>query len=266
MVDDADPELAGDVGRGEHGLDPRQRERGRAVDAHDVGPGVVGQSQGGVEQSGHAQVVDEGAGADGQAAGLVLDPAAADARGQHGRRDLVGGERLDRVEDLHVAGAAAEVRAEVTGRVVARQLRTLLLEQRVHPHDDARRAEAALERAGRRERGRVLVAGERVEAFERRHRATGGLLEAHLARDHGLAVEEHGAAPALARRRATVLRRRDVELLAQRGEEVRVRRRDLGRRPVELERDRPVGFAHGVSSGGAGSGGSSTPRWLVIRV
>ena len=62
----------------------------------------------------------------------------------------------------------------------------------------------------------------RGEAFERGDRLARHLGQRLLARHDGLAVDQHRAAPALARRRAAVLRRGDVELLAQRGEQVRV--------------------------------------------
>ena len=76
------------------------------------------------------------------------------------------GQRLDRVEDLHVAGAAAEVGAEVAGGVVAGQRRALLVDQRLGPHDDAGGAEAALQGAAGGERVGVAAALVLVEAFE----------------------------------------------------------------------------------------------------
>ena len=74
-----------------------------------------------------------------------------------------------------------------------------------------------------------------VDALERDDGLAGDLLEPQVAADDGLAVDHHRAAPALARRRAAVLGRRDVELLAQRGEQVRVIAADRHRRAVERE-------------------------------
>ena len=79
-----------------------------------------------------------------------------------------------------------------------------------------------------------------VDALERDDRLAGDLGQRLLAADDGLAVDEHGAAAALPRRRAAVLRRGDVELLAQRGQQVRVVVADGHRRAVELEVDAHV--------------------------
>src|SRR5205807_1874760 len=112
---------------------------------------------------------------------------------------------------------------------------------------------AALQRAERAHRRRHAVALDRVEALERRDRATGDLVERYLARDGGLAVEQHGAAPALARGRAAVLRRRDAELVAQGAEQVRMGIVDGDLVAVQLE------GGHGASGGGM------TPRCDVMR-
>ena len=61
-----------------------------------------------------------------------------------------------------------------------------------------------------------------VDALEGDDRLARHLVEREVAADDGLAVDEHGAAPALPRGRAAILRRRDVELVAQRRQQVRV--------------------------------------------
>ena len=50
-VDDPDPEIAGDVGGGEDGDDARRGPCSGGVDAGDIGPGVVGEAQGGVQHA-----------------------------------------------------------------------------------------------------------------------------------------------------------------------------------------------------------------------
>ena len=72
LVDDADAQLAGDVGRGEHADHAAAAAAVRGVDADDVGAGVLGEVQRGVQHAGHADVVDVAAVAEGQFAGLVL--------------------------------------------------------------------------------------------------------------------------------------------------------------------------------------------------
>ena len=89
------------------------RGRGGGVDRRDVGAGVVGQVQRAVEHPRHAQVVDVVTIPEGQLAGLVLGTRCADASTEGRLERLALGDGLDGVEDLHVAGAAAEVGAEM---------------------------------------------------------------------------------------------------------------------------------------------------------
>ena len=221
-VDDADPQLAGNVGRGEHRLHPGFGGRGGRVDAQDPRPRVVGEPQRAVQQAGHPHVVDVVAVAEREFARFVLHAPAADAARQLGGRVVAPGDQLHRVEDLHVARAPAEVRAEVARRVRPFQVGALLVDERLRPHHDAGRAEPALQRARRREAARVAVAFVLRHPFERRHRLAFDARERELAGDDGLAVEQHRAAAALAGGRAAVLGRGDVEFLTQRREQVRV--------------------------------------------
>ena len=132
------------------------------------------------------------------------------------------GDGLDRVEDLDVAGAAAEVGAEVGRHLLAGEVGALLVDLGLGPHHDAGDAEPALQPAARGEGvGEGLALG-LVDTFERDDRLPGDLVEVVLARHDGLAVDQHRAAPALTRRRAAVLGRGDVEFLAQRREQVRM--------------------------------------------
>ena len=75
LVDDAHPQFAGHVGRGQHPYHPGNGEGSGRVDPYNVGPGVIAQAQRPVQQAGHDQVVDIGAATDGQVAGLVLGAA-----------------------------------------------------------------------------------------------------------------------------------------------------------------------------------------------
>ena len=71
------------------------------------------------------------------------------------RRRRPSREQLDRIQDLHVAGAAAQVGAEMARRVLASEVGALLRDQRLRAHHDAGRAEAALQaRRSTRRRGR----------------------------------------------------------------------------------------------------------------
>ena len=82
---------------------------------------------------------------------LVLGAARADAAGKGCVDHPVLRDGLDRVEHLDVAGAAAQVGAEVAGHVVALQRGALLVDLRLGPHDDAGDAEPALQAAARGE-------------------------------------------------------------------------------------------------------------------
>ena len=118
--------------------------------------------------------------------------------------------------------------------------RALLVDLRLGAHHDARDAEAALQPATRGERvGEHLALG-LVDALEGDDGLSLDLVHVALAGDDRLAVDEHGAAPALPRRRAAVLRRGDVELVAQCGEQVGVRPPNGDRRAVHRECHPPV--------------------------
>ena len=205
LVDQPDAQFARDVGCSEHRLDALDGRRRRCVDPHRVGPGVVGEVQGCVEESGRPQVVDERPVSQAQLGGLVLDAAAADTATGHSHRHLVPGQRLDGVEDLDVAGAAAEVGAEVAGDIVTCEGTALPVDLRLGPHQDARRAEPALEGAVGGEGRRIPVPLRRVESLEGHARCPLGLLHRRLARDACLPVEQDGAAAALSGRCTAVL-------------------------------------------------------------
>ena len=233
-----DPQLTRDVSSREHTDHTVGRGRRGGVDRRDVGAGVVGQVQCAVEHPRHAQVVDVVAIPERQLGRLVLGARCADARTEGRLERLALGDGLDGVEDLHVPGAAAEVGAEVRSHRRAIEVGALLVDLRLGPHDDARDAEAALQATAGGERVGEAAPLIGVDALEGHDRRPGDLGQRQVAADHRLAVDEHRAAPALPRRRAPVLRRRDVELLAQRGEQMGVVGAHGHRRAVDRQLDR----------------------------
>ena len=131
------------------------------------------------------------------------------------RRAHARGRQPDRVEDLRVAGAAAEVAGELLADLVVPRARHAL-EQRRGRDDEARRAEAALHRPRLDER--LLDAVQPVLAaqpLDRRHLVAVRLRRQDEARAHELAVEQHRARAALALL-ARVLRAGQPERVAQR--------------------------------------------------
>ena len=192
-----------------------------------------------MEHPGHPDVVDVAPVPERQLARLVLGPAGPDAARQRRLQLLAGGDRLDGVEHLDVAGAAAEVGAEVAGHVVPREVRALLVDLAPWP---ARRCRGCRSRTAarrrRRTRRRTAAAPRRRSPSSVIDRAPLHLGQRRLARDHGLALDQHRAAAALTRRRAAVLGRGDVQLLPQRGQQVRVVRTHRHGRAVDGEADR----------------------------
>jgi hypothetical protein len=108
--------------------------------------------------------------------------------------------------------------------------------QRGRAHEDPRRAEATLRRAGCHERADESIPEGGVEAVEGGHRPPRNPLDRSDTRHPRLAVDEHGAAPALPLRRAAVLDRHDAEPLTQDIEERFARfALEVDRRAVALE-------------------------------
>ena len=222
LVDDADQQFARHVGRGEHGVHPGSCQRLGGVDRQHVGAGVRGEMERGMECAGHPQVVDVPAIAEREGRGLVLRTGCADRGGQLGRAHGAAGDGLDRVEHLHVAGASAQVGAEVAAHLVAPQIGPLLVDLGLGAHDDAGNAEAALQATAGRERVGEAPAFGLGDALEGDDRLARHLGDGLLAADDGLAVDVHGAAPALPTRRTPVLGRGEVEFVAQRRQQVGV--------------------------------------------
>src|SRR5262249_20375400 len=105
--------------------------------------------------------------------------------------------QLDRVDDFHVSGATAKMRAEPLGDLLARGP-LVLLDQVPRANHDAWDAEAALHTSRHRERFAEDLALALGNAFECYHRATFDLFRGERARDLCLPVNQYGAAAALA--------------------------------------------------------------------
>ncbi len=143
------------------------------------------------------------------------------------------------VDDLDVAGTAAQVRVDGLRNVVACR-RGVLVEEPLGPQRDAGDAEPALSARRDRERtGECLALGRRYP-FERQDLGAVGLFGRHGARGLRLAVDERQARAALALRGAAVVDRRDVAIVAKDVEE-RLAGRDIGALgdSVEDEANRP---------------------------
>ncbi len=133
---------------------------------------------------------------------------------------LAVGQGFDGVEDLHVAGAPAQVGAEMAGGVAAGHRRALLVDQALGPQHDAGDAEPALEGAPLGEGAGVAGPFVVAQAFEGGDLLGLGAGQRHLAGHDRLAIQQHGAAAALPARRAAVLGTRDTQLLPEGGEQV----------------------------------------------
>src|SRR5256885_2401317 len=125
---------------------------------------------------------------------------------------LPGGAGLhDRVDDVRVAGAAAQVAAQAFRDLRARR-RRILREQVNRRHDHPRRAVAALQAMAVPE---ALLHGVEMavaDALDRRHARAVGLDGEHRARFHRLTVHEHGAGAADARLASDVRAREAAEI------------------------------------------------------
>src|SRR6266850_137027 len=162
--------------------------------------------------------------------------------------------QLDRIEDLRVTGAAAEVAGERFADPLARR-RGIVGEQRLRGEEDSRRAVAAL---GGAQLGERLL--QRVQPGAVGHALDGrdlALLEVGRQRDarqHRRAVDEHGAGAALPEL-AAVLGADEIEVLAQHFEERLVDGHEqLARFAVDAEADANVHRSSPVSSQDALSG------------
>ena len=175
--------------------------------------------------------------------GRRVEPRRARADGLAGARrrrvdDRARGDREHRLDDLAVAGAAAQHAGERVADLGLARPR-IRAQQRLGAHQHARRADAALRRAvgdegALQRRQRAVGAG---EAFDRRHRAAVALADADDARADLLAVEQHRAGAAVAGVAAD-LGAGQAELVAQRVGEAPARiAGELARAAVDVDAD-----------------------------
>ena len=230
-IDQSLKTLARHVGRADHRAHAGERQRLGRVDSAHARARMRRHHHRAVQHARHRHVVDVLAIAERQRLRFVLGHARADlprpvrlgkrAAAQH------AGRQLDRVDDLDVAGAAAQVRAQALRDLLARRRRRLV-DDVLGPHHDPGDAEPALHAAGERERLGEDLALALVDALERDHAAPHRLLGGKRARHLGLPVDQHGAAAALTGRRAAVLGRGHsapfADQLEQRSPVVDVRR------------------------------------------
>ncbi len=120
------------------------------------------------------------------------------------------------VDDRPPAGAPAQVREQ---RGLHRVGVGAAIAQRGEAHDYPRRAEAALAGAARGERVRPWADGLVTQPLERGDRSPGHAANRRDAGHPWRAVDQHGAATALALRAAPILRGDDREPLAQHGQQ-----------------------------------------------
>src|ERR1017187_3499704 len=132
---------ARDIRAGEYGHDAGERERRFRVDGLDAG----------VMHAGQLDVIDIGGGAGDEAGILFAADALADqgfgfgdGSGGHELRSCLVRSFLDRVDDVLVARAAAEIAVQTVADLFVGGVR-VALQQLAGSHDHARRAEAALE-------------------------------------------------------------------------------------------------------------------------
>ena len=152
LVDDPDPQVARDVGRGECGHHAGGGQRGADVDGPDVGPGVgrSGAARRAACPAPAGRRCSRGRPTSGPQP-RTWDPRLPIPPGIPPPRASPPRDHLDGVEDFHIPRAAAEVGAQMPGHLLAGQGRALLVDLGLGPHHDPRDAEAALQPAARRE-------------------------------------------------------------------------------------------------------------------
>ena len=222
--DEAIEALPGHVARRHDGHDPGVPCRDRRVDRLHAGARVRRERHGAVEHPGKREVGDVRTHPERELRGLVAREARPDAPRLVLRRQRLAAPQacrdVERVDDLDVARAPAEVRVELLRDLVVRRV-GVRVEDALHPERDARDAEAALDARRARERLAVDVALRLGHALEREDALSRGGPGRHGARRLRMAIHEHEARAALALRRAAVLRRRESRVIAHELEERR---------------------------------------------
>ena len=191
--------LSRDVGGGEHPRHPGQGLGLLGVDGPDNGPGVGGADRRGVEHAVHVDVVGVEAlapdllrrvypvdpGPQGPGAGLLRQSALA----EDGRRQAYAR------NDLHIAGAAADVGAQGAADLPLRGVR-ILVQQALGGHHHPRDAEAALDRPRLPKAAGVGLLFKFAEPLHGEERFALQLVRGEDAGPGGLSVHQDGAGAA----------------------------------------------------------------------
>ena len=240
-IDQALVPFARHVGGGDDADNARLPGGLRRVDAQDAGARVRREEEAASQHAVHAEVVDERAIAKRQAPGVLAGQTAAERPAVVGLRQRLARERprrgLDGVDDLHVAGAAADVVVQRFGDLAARR-RRVRVDQALRGHHDPGGTKAALEAARHREGVGEDVPCPGIEALQGDDVSPGGRAGGHDAGRQRPAIDQHGAAAARTLGRAAVLGRDEARLVAKHLHQrhaVLERRRE--RRAVEREVD-----------------------------
>src|ERR1043166_9470461 len=126
----------------------------------------------------------------------------------------MAGEILDRVDDLGIAGAPAEMRSKIIGDLLPRRI-SVRFDEGMCSNRNPGNAESALHPAGLHKAFRDLSPRLLGKPLKRRHLLARRQAGIHRAGEPRLTVDQDGAATALAKRLATVLRRSNPESIAQ---------------------------------------------------
>ena len=199
---------------------------------------MLGEDESPVQQPVPSQVVYVAAIAQSQLGGQVLGAALAYSRRQCRFERCSACQIGDRVDDLGVSGAAAQVGTGSGFDRGAVERRSFLADERLSSNQNARDAESALKCAvGCEAVGEPFPFG-LLEPLQCGHIVVGHLVESGGATHPCLAVDQDRAGAALTGRRAAVLGRGDIQFFPQCSEEMGVigAHRDLF--AIQSERDR----------------------------
>ena len=217
-VDLAHPAVAGNVFRRCDAHDARQCDGLAGIDAEHAGTSVGREHHRAVEHAVDRDIGDECACAQCQFHALIAAQALAHCAAGHRLRQtsraLGFQNRFDRIDDLDVSGAAAELCGQGLGDLLPRH-GLMPIRQPLGAQDETRRAESALQRTGCLEGLCIQLAFFFGYALEREHRLARHLVHGHDASVLRRAVDQREARTALSLGCAAVLDRGDLEILAQ---------------------------------------------------
>jgi len=197
---------------------------------------MVRETKSALEQTLGPDIVHVAAVTESQLDAFVLRPRISDSDRRSRGDDVVGNQQVDRLEDLRVPGAAAQVRSKPALDGLLVEVASLLIHERLGADEDSGRAEAALESAGRGEGIGEAISFFNLESLEGRDGLAFSLLHGDEAALDRLAIEQDRARPALSGWRAAILGGGDAEFFAQDREEVRMTSGDFNRESVDGER------------------------------